>query len=80
MYSKQRAALSDAQKLKKQASSVEADIMGVSTFGSQPLPRHEASTASSKNYTFKQGIPPIFPSRFDHSIFISFSKYDAFLS
>lgn len=55
MFSKQRAGQSDAHKLKKQASSVEADIMGVSAFGSQPLPRQEASTASSKNYTFKQG-------------------------
>ncbi|KAL5701241.1 hypothetical protein ACHQM5_026601 [Ranunculus cassubicifolius] len=55
MFSKQRAAQSEALKLKKQASSVEADIMGVSNFSSQPLPRQEASTASSKTYTFKTG-------------------------
>ncbi|KAF5189440.1 Atp-dependent zinc metalloprotease ftsh [Thalictrum thalictroides] len=54
-FAKQRAAQSDASKLRKQASSVEADIMGASTFSSQPQPRQEASTASSKSYTFKTG-------------------------
>ncbi|KAI3449499.1 hypothetical protein Pfo_006164 [Paulownia fortunei] len=41
--------------LKKPASSVEADITGGSTISSQALPKQEASTASSKNYTFKKG-------------------------
>ncbi|KAL5795587.1 hypothetical protein ACOSQ2_000407 [Xanthoceras sorbifolium] len=40
---------------KKPTSSVEADIMGGSTVSSQALPKPEASTASSKNYTFKKG-------------------------
>ncbi|KAJ0113143.1 hypothetical protein Patl1_01019 [Pistacia atlantica] len=41
---------------KKPTSSVEADITGGSAVGSQALPKPEASTASSKNYTFKKGI------------------------
>ncbi|KAF9593655.1 hypothetical protein IFM89_024472 [Coptis chinensis] len=55
MLAKQRAAQSDAFKHKKHASSVEADIMGASPFSSHPPPRQEASTASSKTYTFKTG-------------------------
>lgn len=42
--------------LKKPASSVEADITGGSFLSSQAQPKQEASTASSKNYTFKKGI------------------------
>ncbi|KAL3827835.1 hypothetical protein ACJIZ3_016637 [Penstemon smallii] len=41
--------------LKKPASSVEADITGGSAFSSHAQPKQEASTASSKNYTFKKG-------------------------
>ncbi|KAL3626018.1 hypothetical protein CASFOL_029567 [Castilleja foliolosa] len=43
--------------LKKPASSVEADITGASAGNSRPIahPKQEASTASSKAYTFKQG-------------------------
>ncbi|XP_057964873.1 uncharacterized protein LOC131155636 [Malania oleifera] len=44
-----------ALQLKKPASSVEADITGGSAVSSQALPKQEASTASSKNYTFKAG-------------------------
>ncbi|XP_075100725.1 uncharacterized protein LOC107777886 [Nicotiana tabacum] len=40
---------------KKPASSVEADITGGSTISSHAQPKQEASTASSKNYTFKKG-------------------------
>ncbi|KAH0638097.1 uncharacterized protein [Solanum tuberosum] len=40
---------------KKPASSVEADITGGSILSSQAQPKQEASTASSKNYTFKKG-------------------------
>ncbi|KZV33773.1 hypothetical protein F511_09444 [Dorcoceras hygrometricum] len=49
-----RAAASTLQ-LKKPASSVEADITGGSTISSQAQPKQEASTASSKNYVFKNG-------------------------
>ncbi|KAI3472910.1 hypothetical protein Pfo_030978 [Paulownia fortunei] len=41
--------------LKKPASSVEADITGGSAITSQAQPKQEASTASSKNYTFRKG-------------------------
>ncbi|XP_024981027.1 uncharacterized protein LOC112517888 isoform X1 [Cynara cardunculus var. scolymus] len=40
---------------KKPTSSVEADIIGGSTTCSQAQPKQEASTASSKSYTFKKG-------------------------
>ncbi|XP_019223746.1 PREDICTED: uncharacterized protein LOC109205483 [Nicotiana attenuata] len=40
---------------KKPASSVEADITGGSTISSHAQPKQEASTASSKNYTFRKG-------------------------
>ncbi|CAH9098745.1 unnamed protein product [Cuscuta epithymum] len=40
---------------KKPTSSIEADIAGGSTVSSYAQPKQEASTASSKNYTFKQG-------------------------
>ncbi|XP_073140269.1 uncharacterized protein [Henckelia pumila] len=49
-----RAAATTLQ-LKKPASSVEADITGGSTISSQAQPKQEASTASSKNYVFKNG-------------------------
>ena len=42
--------------LRKPASSVEADITGGSTISSQAQPKQEATTATSKNYTFKKGI------------------------
>ncbi|KAL6978406.1 hypothetical protein U1Q18_020073 [Sarracenia purpurea var. burkii] len=41
--------------LRKPASSVEANITGGSTISSQAQPKQEASTASSKNYSFKKG-------------------------
>ena len=53
IFSKQRATLADTIHLKRLASSVEADIAGTST--SQSLPKQEASTASSKTYSFKEG-------------------------
>ncbi|KAL8548620.1 hypothetical protein ACS0TY_007781 [Phlomoides rotata] len=52
VYSRRNAA---AVNLKKPASSVEADITGGSTLSTQAQPKQEASTASSKNYTFKNG-------------------------
>ncbi|XP_010259604.1 PREDICTED: uncharacterized protein LOC104598971 isoform X2 [Nelumbo nucifera] len=55
MVTKQRATQADALQLKKPASSVEADIIGTSVLSSQALPKQEASTASSKSFTFKQG-------------------------
>uniref|UniRef100_A0A5B7A5E1 AAA+ ATPase domain-containing protein n=1 Tax=Davidia involucrata TaxID=16924 RepID=A0A5B7A5E1_DAVIN len=57
-----------ALQLKKPSSSVEADIAGGSTISSLAQPKQEASTASSKNYTFKKGDRVKFvgsvPSRF----------------
>lgn len=59
---------------KKQASSVEAEITG-SAVAAQRLPKQEASTASSRKYTFKEGdrvkfvgslpsgVPPLLPLR-----------------
>ncbi|PIA44436.1 hypothetical protein AQUCO_01700199v1 [Aquilegia coerulea] len=44
-----------AAQQKKQASSVEGDIVGSSMLNSQVLPKQEASTASSKNHTSKRG-------------------------
>ncbi|XP_042483680.1 uncharacterized protein LOC122064050 isoform X2 [Macadamia integrifolia] len=52
---KQRATQGDALAHMKPASSVEADIVGTSTLSSQSLPKQEASTASSKNCSFKTG-------------------------
>ncbi|MQL94377.1 hypothetical protein Taro_027032, partial [Colocasia esculenta] len=52
---KQRIAVAEPAQLKKPASSVEADIVGASTFNSQSHPKQEASTATSKDYTFKEG-------------------------
>ncbi|WOK94703.1 hypothetical protein Cni_G03408 [Canna indica] len=68
-FSKHRAALYDTMQLRKPASSVEADIVGTSTFNSQSHPKQETSTASSKNYTFKEGdrvkyVGPLPPSGF----------------
>ncbi|KAH6827392.1 AAA-type ATPase family protein [Perilla frutescens var. hirtella] len=50
-----RAAAAAAAHLKKPASSVEANITGCSAIASQILPKQEASTATSKNYTFRKG-------------------------
>ncbi|KAL8232797.1 hypothetical protein R6Q57_002575 [Mikania cordata] len=50
-----RAPQSGVMHLKKPTSSVEADIIGGSTTGSHVQPKQEASTASSKTYTFKKG-------------------------
>lgn len=57
IFAKQRAALVKSLQIKRPASSVEADIVGTSTFNSQSLPKQECSTASSKAYPFKEGIP-----------------------
>ncbi|KAJ3681380.1 hypothetical protein LUZ60_015869 [Juncus effusus] len=54
---------------RKPTSSVEAEIVGPSNFHSSSLPKQEASTATSKKYTFKEGDrvkfigtpPPGFP-------------------
>jgi len=52
-----RAALARTAHFRKPASSVEADILGgTSIFNCQRLPKQEASTASSKCYTFKEGM------------------------
>ncbi|XP_071716573.1 uncharacterized protein [Rutidosis leptorrhynchoides] len=50
-----RASQSGVMHSKKQTSSVEADIIGGSTTCSYAQPKQEASTASSKSYTFKKG-------------------------
>lgn len=42
--------------LRKPTSSVEANITGGSTISSQAQPKQEASTATSKSYTFKTGL------------------------
>lgn len=56
VVSRQRTALADTSHLRKLASSVEADILGgTSIFNCRYLPKQEASTASSKNHTFKEG-------------------------
>ncbi|KAJ6848593.1 uncharacterized protein M6B38_275250 [Iris pallida] len=55
IFSKHRAALADSSQHKRPVSSVEADILGASTFNCPSLPKQEASTASSKSYTFKEG-------------------------
>lgn len=54
MFAK-RAPQAGAMHSKKPTSSVEADIVGGSTTGSHAQPKQEASTASSKSYTFKKG-------------------------
>ncbi|XP_020550190.1 uncharacterized protein LOC105165229 isoform X2 [Sesamum indicum] len=46
---------SAALHLRKPASSVEADITGGSAISTQAQPKQEASTASSKSYTFRKG-------------------------
>lgn len=50
-----RAPQAGAMHSKKPTSSVEADIVGGSTTCSHAQPKQEASTASSKSYTFKKG-------------------------
>ncbi|KAK1291136.1 Katanin p60 ATPase-containing subunit A1 [Acorus calamus] len=52
---KQRSSHTEYVQLRRPASSVEADIVGTSTLNSQSLPKQEASTATSKSYTFKEG-------------------------
>ncbi|XP_074591297.1 uncharacterized protein LOC141847211 [Curcuma longa] len=54
IFCKHRTAHIDSVQLRKPASSVEADIVGAS-LNSQSLPKQEISTATSKNYTFKEG-------------------------
>lgn len=41
---------------RKPASSTEADMVSVGSAYSRALAKYEASTASSKRYTFKEGI------------------------
>ncbi|KAG9444556.1 hypothetical protein H6P81_015896 [Aristolochia fimbriata] len=54
-FGKQRGGQVENVQLKRPSSSVDADIVGTSTLNSQSLPKQEASTASSKNHTFKTG-------------------------
>ncbi|KAG6496748.1 hypothetical protein ZIOFF_044620 [Zingiber officinale] len=54
IFCKHRTTLIDSVQLRKPTSSVEADIAGAS-LNSQSLPKQEISTATSKNYTFKEG-------------------------
>ncbi|XP_020579082.1 uncharacterized protein LOC110023815 [Phalaenopsis equestris] len=54
-FTKQRSTLTDTVHHRRPASSVEADIVGTSSLNCQSLPKQESSTASSKNYTFKEG-------------------------
>ncbi|XP_068664265.1 uncharacterized protein [Aristolochia californica] len=54
-FGKQRGGQVENLQLKRPSSSVDADIVGTSTLNSQSLPKQEASTASSKNHTFKTG-------------------------
>lgn len=54
LYAK-RASITASLRQKKPASSVEADIASVSSL-CQPQPKQEASTATSKSYTFKKGF------------------------
>ncbi|KAL8143089.1 hypothetical protein V2J09_016121 [Rumex salicifolius] len=49
-----RASITASLRHKKPASSVDADIASASSL-SQPQPKQEASTATSKNYTYKKG-------------------------
>ncbi|KAK1279381.1 Katanin p60 ATPase-containing subunit A1 [Acorus gramineus] len=53
---KQKASHTEYVQLRKPQSSVDADIVGTSTLNSQSLLKQEASTATSKSYTFKQGM------------------------
>lgn len=55
VFAKRAAQVAALHLNKKPASSVEADITGGSTVSSHAQPKQEASTASSKNYTFKKG-------------------------
>ncbi|CAN4101181.1 unnamed protein product [Withania somnifera] len=55
VFAKRAAQVAALHLNKKPASSVEADITGGSTLSSHAQPKQEASTASSKNYTFKKG-------------------------
>ncbi|CAL9132680.1 unnamed protein product [Musa acuminata var. zebrina] len=53
---KQHSALSACRHRRRQASIVEADIMGSSLYDLESSVNQEASTASSKSYPFKKGI------------------------
>ncbi|CAH9096056.1 unnamed protein product [Cuscuta epithymum] len=55
MFAKRAAQAAVLRLNKKPSSSVEADITGGSAISSHTLTKQEASTASSKNYTFKTG-------------------------
>ncbi|XP_048595174.1 uncharacterized protein LOC111198501 isoform X2 [Brassica napus] len=55
MLAKRAVQAAQALQHKKPTSSVDADITGGSTLGSQALPKQEVSTATSKSYTFKTG-------------------------
>ncbi|XP_060178403.1 uncharacterized protein LOC132608500 [Lycium barbarum] len=55
VFAKRAAQVAALHLNKKPTSSVEADITGGSTISSHAQPKQEASTASSKNYTFKKG-------------------------
>ncbi|XP_078439543.1 uncharacterized protein LOC144709773 [Wolffia australiana] len=54
-FTKQRAPVADVTQLKRPTSSVDGDIVGPSTFNSPSQPKHEVSSATSKNYIFKEG-------------------------
>ena len=56
MLAKRAVQAAQALQHKKPTSSVDADITGGSTLGSQALPKQEVSTATSKSYTFKTGM------------------------
>lgn len=55
IYVKPRPTQAENVQHKKPASSVEADIIGIPTFGSQAGLKQETSTASSRNHSFKEG-------------------------
>ncbi|KAF3536409.1 hypothetical protein F2Q69_00021483 [Brassica cretica] len=55
MLAKRAVQAAQALQHKKPTSSVDADITGGSTLGSQALPKQEVSIATSKSYTFKAG-------------------------
>lgn len=57
---------------KRLPSSTEVDVIGTSVLNSQTLPKQESSTATSKNYTFKEGI--FFQNYFTFQNYTSFSK------
>ena len=59
IFQKHRSSLADAVHFRRPAaptSSVNADIVGTSTLHSASLPKQESSTATSKSYTFREGL------------------------